>query len=350
MTSPDHSAAAAAPEDAAPTECKSCHDMLMEIHDPKAAKCEQAQRLIAAKKKLDVMLGLAPSATGETFRFGVAPYGGSNIIGTNIHHKLKDGKSTGDFCITVLVERKADKGARVLHKIPEFIDGIPTDVVALGQGVRHGGVPVVSGSNASGYEKGTIGALVNFGDADTYILSNQHVLNPSFRFGDGQPILDAGFNQIGTLVAWSEEGDQQMDAAIALVTSPVPLGPLYDGEALNPSPMSEQEVLAAAQPSGGFAVKKYGQRTGLTFGVISTTAPFRDVNNSDGTEMLNQWLITSTSGSSFSESGDSGSLIMGAHNNRPVGLLWGGDNSSPLVSYANKISVVQNTLRISKFL
>lgn len=330
-------------------QCSACHEMLVKIHDPAAAKCETAKRLIAAKKKLDILLGLAPGPDGTTARFGVAPYGGSNIIGTQIHQKLKDGDSTGEFCITVLVKLKAPKGAKVLNRLPDSVDGIPTDIVALGNGVQHAGEPVVGGGSTTGFEQGTVGAVVNFGDADQYILSNQHVLNPHFAFGLDQPVLNSAFTQIGTLTAWSESGDAELDAAIALITAPGAYSPLYNGLALDPNPMTETEVTAAAQASGGFLVKKFGQKTGMTTGVISSSTPFRDVST-NGVMLKQQWMIQSTSGNPFSLSGDSGSLIIGASNNRPVGLLWGGDSSTSLISYANRISIVQAVFGPMKFL
>ena len=326
-----------------------CHDMLMQIHDPEATKCELALRLIAAKKKLDVVLGLTPGPDGTRTRFGVAPYGGSNIIGTQIHQRHKDGASTGEFCIVVMVKMKAPKGKRVLNKLPESVEGIPIDVVELGQGVQHAGEAVVGGGSASGFEEGTVGAVVNFGDADQYILSNQHVLNPHFAFRIDQPILNSAFAQIGTLTAWSESGDQELDAAIALMTVSGAYTPLYSGLALDPNPMTEAEVTAAAQASGGFLVKKFGQKTGMTTGVISSSAPFRDVST-NGIMLKQQWMIHSTSGNPFSSSGDSGSLIMGESNNRPIGLLWGGDGSNSLISYANRISIVQAVFGPMKFL
>ena len=296
------------------------------------------------------MLGLAPAEDGKFLRFGVAPYGGSNIVGTQIHQKLKSGVSTGEFCIAVLVNRKPSKGEKILTKIPEIVDDIPTDVIELGEGVQHAGDAVIGGGGSVGFEEGTVGAVVGFGDGDQYVLSNQHVLNPSFAFGIGNAVFNGGFGQqIGELTAWSEQGDPELDAAIAQVTVAGSVNPLYGGLALDPNPMTEADVQAASQGSTGFLVKKYGQETGLTHGFISSTGAFRDVTVK-GTLLKQQWVIRSIDGTPFSRSGDSGSLIIGESNNRPVGLLWGADQNINTISYANRISIVKLAFGPMQFL
>ena len=314
----------------------SCHDLLMQIHDPASTKCAMAHRLVVAKQMLDIELGLAPDANGNTTTFGVAPYGGENIVGTHIHPKVVNGVSTGEPCITVLVNQKPPKGSPCFDMIPSTVNGIPTDVVALGEGVKQSGVVGINLNNI-----GTITALVHCGGVDKYILSNQHVLNPHATMSVGQPVFNDQAVPIGQLRAWSLPTDPDLDAAIALVTNPAGIGQLYDYQ-LNPSPMSDAEVVAAVQAPGGFLVKKFGNHSGHTVGTLSGP------RNVPGPPSRAQWVILGSSGL-FSEGGDSGSLIVGANNNRPVGLLWGADTNMPSVSYASRISVVQNRLRISSF-
>ncbi|MBS0203260.1 MAG: hypothetical protein JSS49_10205 [Planctomycetes bacterium] len=314
----------------------SCHDMLMQIHDPSATKCEMAHRLVVAKQMLDVELGLAPGPDGEKAIFGVAPYGGNNIVGTHIHEKTKDGVNTGQMCITVLVNQKPPKGSPCFDMIPEAVNGIPTDIVALGEGVKQAGVVGITLSDI-----GTITALVHCGGTEKYILSNQHVLNPNATMSVGQPVYNDQAVPIGQLRAWTLPNDAELDAAIALISNPTAIGPLYDFT-LNPSPMTDAEVAQEMQAPGGFLVKKFGNRSGPTMGTLSGP------RNVPGPPSQQQWVILGASGL-FSQIGDSGSLIVGANNNRPVGLLWGADNNMPSVSYANRISVVKKRFRISSF-
>lgn len=359
LTNPIAAPAPAAVTPAAPavaaTTGRSCEDVLLEIHDPDSPKSALAQQLLAAKKELDIRLGLIPAENGERNRFGAAPFGGSNIVATEIHQKIRDGVNTGEFCVAVLVKRKPPKGTHVFNEIPPEIGGIHTDVIQVGQGSIHAtnaGGPVIGTPDSNNQQwRGTFGALVDCGDSNQYILSNQHVLNRSDLDNFGKPVFDGNFTPIGTLMTWTELSDPELDAALALVTNSALVSSQFNGFTLNPNPMSEQEVISAAKasPSGSFLVKKIGQKTGPTTGTINGNSPFLDVNNGSRT-LQRQWRITSISGQRFSDEGDSGSLIVGASNNRPVGLLWGGDNSSLIVSYANRISLVQQLFRISKFL
>lgn len=332
---------------------KCCHEMVVKIHTPNAEKCETSKKLIEAKEILDIELGLKPSKDGTLIHFGVEPFGTSNIIGTFIRQKTKDGKPTGQFCIKVLVKQKPPQGKNLFSsKIRTEVNGIPTDVVALGSGVRHFsdavGNPVIGGL-PGGLERGTIGALVDCGEANQFILSNQHVLNPGFQSNEGNPILNAGHQQIGTLRAWSSDGNPDLDAALGEVV-PGTISSLYDGGSvqLNPDPMTEDDVLAAAKATGGYLVKKFGAN-GMTIGTISPDSPFRDVP-SDGTKYRRQWMIMASDGGKFSDHGDSGSLVMGMDNNRPIGLLWGGDDFDETISYANRILEVKTKFGIEKFL
>jgi len=335
---------------------RACEDVLMEIHDPSAEKSDLARRLLQAKRELDIKLGLIPAANGEFQRFGAAPFGGSNIVATEIHQKVSNGVNTGEFCISVLVKKKPPPGTHIFAEIPHVVgDGIHTDVIQVGQAspqATNAGGPVIGTPDRNNQLwRGTFGALVDCGDNEQYILSNQHVLNRSDLDNFGKPVLDGNFTPIGTLMTWTELSDPELDAALALVTNAAQVSSQFNGFTLDPNPMSEQEVIDAAKssPSRSFLVKKVGQKTGPTTGTINGDSPFLDVNN--GTRTLQrQWRITSISGQRFSEDGDSGSLIVGASNNRPIGLLWGGDNSSLIVSYANRISLIQQLFRISKFL
>jgi hypothetical protein len=331
----------------------SCHEMLAELHDPAIPKSDIQQKLIAAKQKLDVILGLMPDSSGWVSRFGVAPYGGKNIVGTYVHEKLQNGVPTGQFCITVLVRQKPLKGSFIFDRIPDSVDGVATDIVALSGGKQHArpGETVLSPHDGI-FERGTLGAVVDCGDPHPYLLSNQHVLNHSLVNDPDHPlpIFDGNFIQIGTLRAWSEEDDPELDAAIAEVTGPGAVVPQFADFELDPTWMTDEEVVAASQLTGGLLVKKVGRKTGLTTGIISSTGHFEDVPV-DGRVLRSQWVVVSTSSTApFSDEGDSGSLVVAAASNRPIGLLWGSDLTSPFISYANRLTVVTSAFRIQKFL
>ena len=366
-----------APADAlAPSNDERLHEMLMEIYDPTVVKkSAEAQRLIDAKKKLDVILGLAPEG-GHCRAFGTAPFGGANIVGTEIHLKRREGLVTQEFCIVVYVKRKAPEGTHVFGRIPSVVDDVPTDVVVVGNIHPHstncGGV--VGGTPGTmGRADGTIAAQVKCGETGdaVFVLSNQHVLNPSGFDNNIQPGLRdvTAFGQkIAELATWTDVDHPTVDAALAVVTNaslvssqylPTPTPPqpsmYHPGTfTLNPSPMSTSDVMAAAaQNNGRLVVKKLGNITGLTVGLLNPTPTAVD---STGEPQLGvaprsfqqQWMITSSTTGPFSFGGDSGSLIVDASTNRPVALLWGGNGST--VSYANQIELVANVFGINRFL
>ncbi len=336
--------------------CKACHDLLMEIHNPDAPKSALSRQLIDAKKKLDAILGIMPTGGADAGVFGAEPFGGSNIIGTEIHQKWAGGVPSDQFCITVFVKQKAPKDALIFGKIPEAIDGIPTDISVIGEAnyqATNAGGEIVGTTMTNGVRMtGTIGALVNCSTAPgaIFILSNQHVMNASNISGNfGQDVRDPLNQKIGELAAWSTPTHPTVDAGIAVVTNAALVSSTYvgGGFTLDPNPIGLSELVSLAQATGSVPVKKLGKVTGLTHGLIS---PNPISVGAPGRLLQQQYRITCTSNSRFSEDGDSGSLIVHEFTNRPIGLLWGGDNSDFRVSYANQISLVQGLFSISQFL
>ncbi len=94
----------------------------------------------------------------------------------------------------------------------------------------------------------------------------------------------------------------------------------------------------------GLAVKKFGRTTGYTQGEVDAINVTVDVGYTNGTaKFVNQIIIVGTGrgkNRTFSDSGDSGSLIVSSSNNNPVGLLFAGNSS---VTIANPIDTVLDT-------
>jgi hypothetical protein len=183
---------------------------------------------------------------------------------------------------------------------------------------------------------GTIGCRVTDG-TNFYLLSNNHVLANSNLATKGDPILQPGpidggtlaNDVIGTLYDYepiSFTDVNFMDAAIALVTSNELTASTPVGGYLTPG-----KTTKTATP--GIKVQKYGRTTGHTFGtvdVINVTidvcyesrGPFRCVKLA---RFTNQ--ITITPGT-FSKGGDSGSLIVTDDDHKnPVALLFAGSTT-----------------------
>ncbi len=201
---------------------------------------------------------------------------------------------------------------------------------------------------------GTLGSLVMRGN-NFYILSNNHVLDKSNQGKVGDPISQPGLadsncnaSAVNTVAQMSQAVQLQAsqnqttgpftaaDAALAqIVPSTVDTsGSILDGAAVG-QPMPPSSTLAdlttAIQTQQ--TVAKSGDATGLTCGNLQ--AAFANVrvdysNSCNGSTAFsalfkNQVVVAS---STFSASGDSGSLIMTADHARPLALLYAGGSTN----------------------
>ena len=244
--------------------------------------------------------------------------------------------------------------------IPDRFEGLPT-VRVLTSGILAyapdrqrplepvpGGVSVAHSSGTAG----TLGCLVDIpGSADVpgsrrCILSNNHVLAATNQAALGDPILQPGPKdgtsanpprQIAQLLAWEKlnvgGGVNQIDAAIAEIV---------DDQSVTCSP----EIMTLGPPVNppipgrlGQNVAKHGRTTGLTFGTIVDVSFDGFVNYFGHPAYFEHQIAIEGDRSSFSEPGDSGSLIVASATSQPVALLFAGDGS---LSYANPIDSVLN--------
>ena len=216
---------------------------------------------------------------------------------------------------------------------------------------------------------GTLGSLVQRGST-FYILSNNHVLARSDQGKKGvDPITQPGLvdtnctpgTTVATLtdfVSLPQGGTSTapktgtVDAAIAQIVSSAAVdtsGTILElGTASStpnvPNPAPPASTIETTPVPGTTRVAKAGRSSGLTCSTISSVNTAVDIDYSTscsgGTsftvEYNNQIVI---GGGSFSAAGDSGSLVVDATTAQPVGLLYGGDNTSTV---ANPIGAVLN--------
>ncbi|HEX2330069.1 MAG TPA: hypothetical protein VHN74_15190 [Candidatus Angelobacter sp.] len=197
---------------------------------------------------------------------------------------------------------------------------------------------------------GTLGALVKRG-ANFYVLSNNHVLAESDRGTAGDPITQPGLVdnncrsgfQVATLntftpVNSASAGFKNVDAALGLIVA----GTVDTSGAILDLGTPGTTSVGAAPPSVtafngippiGTNLAKVGRTTGLTCATLSSIQSvqikYETTCGSNVTAFTstftNQLIIN---GASFSNSGDSGSLVVDAATSRAVGLLYGGDTTS----------------------
>lgn len=207
-----------------------------------------------------------------------------------------------------------------------------------------------------GCNAGTLGSKLKDANAKVYILSNYHVMVNSMTDMPGDSIqhaapadtdgcLSAGTVNVGNVADWVPLVDGKpstVDAAIALTTDALtsPTAVILDVG----TPLS-QPVVAAK----GMKVRKSGRTTGDTHGVVTgidatvgpidygelTTIFFDQIEiiGAQATDKNGKPLPILPNYASFSEGGDSGSLVVTDSGNEsyaanaPVGLLFAGTSS-----------------------
>lgn len=218
----------------------------------------------------------------------------------------------------------------------------------------------VSGGSADDFTKkfccgGTLGALVTNGTG-LFILSNNHVLALSDRGTAGQPITQPGLidtncnpeTVVAHLTTFVPLTSGTVDAAIAeLVPGTMDSG----GAVLGIGDISS----VVTSPSIGMSVVKSGRTTGVTKSSIeSIGADIKIVYKAQCnkgpkfTVIYNNQVMVR--GADFSQSGDSGSLILTNDEcHQPVALLYGGNDTDTIgnpiqdVLSAFGVSVVGNS-------
>jgi hypothetical protein len=224
---------------------------------------------------------------------------------------------------------------------------------------------------------GTLGALVEDSQKNDYILSNNHVLAESDQGHVGDTIDQPGLidgactplnrpgstlRPVGTLRSFVPLASQQtnVDAALASVApgavdptgSILGLGAPQQGQTIGAAPpmAGRGETLTAANL--GMNVAKSGRTTGLTCSSIDAVALTVKVDyykDCAETEPYTTKTFTNQigiGGAHFTDSGDSGALVLDASNSEAVGLYFAGgtDGDGHGLSVANPIGDVLHEL------
>lgn len=258
--------------------------------------------------------------------------------------------------------------------LPHSLDGVATDVEVTGKliaqsalvsntGVSSGTERLMSYRGQAYCTTGTLGAVVADPSGALYALSNAHVyalqgskpvgavatgstgdraLVPgrADMSGCGTPTqIDAAV--IGTLwsykaIVMSRTASNTVDAAIALLQA-APTGTAVPAGCGSYVPATTSVSAALSQP-----VKKCGRTTGLTTGSVSGINATVIISYDTGqARFINQIVV---SGNSFSQGGDSGSLIVtNDATASPVALLFAGSTSTTI---GNPINVALATFGV----
>ena len=306
-----------------------------------------------------------------------------NVVACGVGYKVTDGQVTTEPAVVVSVARKVAAAQLTSNqRVPADVQGVKTDVLETGvirvfQDPRDRMRPARPGVSIGHKDitAGTFGCVVRKG-GDLFILSNNHVLADSNRGTSGDPILQPGPTDGGTVandvIASLEEfvpidfgsssptcpigggvtallngaarlvrsrhrlqlmqqtpGENQVDAAIARPTSP---------------DLISNDILQIGVPTGvgeatlGTQVQKSGRTTGFTQGQIIQVDVTVSVNYNGPVATFTDQLMAGA----MSQGGDSGSLVLDS-DKRGVGLLFAGSDTTTIV---NPIQLVLEALSI----
>ncbi len=260
---------------------------------------------------------------------------------------------------------------------------VQNGAVALGSsGSNNGDFDLFTNSKAQQYIGdccgGTLGALVQDSNGNKYILSNNHVLAQSDEATIGSLVVQPGLID-GNCTPYGENSSTvrpvaslsgyvplsssttNVDAAVARINagavdangSILQLGSIENNGALTSAPPAAGtgEAVTTANVSS-LTVAKSGRTTGLTCSSIEALGAsvevryYRDCAETKfylTKTYTNQLLI---GGNSFSDAGDSGSLIVDTANAQPIGLFYAGgsDKKGNGFGVANPIGDVLSEL------
>jgi hypothetical protein len=312
-----------------------------------------------------------------------------NVVGMGVGYKITNGILTDQLSIVVMVREKTPvSGLRTEDIIPQALNQIPTDIVAVGDVqpllARTDRWRPAPGGVSLGHYKitaGTLGCIVyDQITGNPLILSNNHVLANRNEAKYGDPILQPGpadggqisrdmiailerfhpikynsspatcefanfYVRMGNFIARKLNSSHQIQAfrSDTSVTNEI--------DAAVARPVEESVILAedleigeidgTMTPSLDMAVRKSGRSTSYTTGVITILDASVQINYGEERKAtFDHQIVTSP----MSKGGDSGSLLVAKDSPKAVGLLFAG---SELATIHNPIEAVLSQLKIT---
>jgi len=312
-----------------------------------------------------------------------------NVVGMGVGYKTTYGKLTDHLSIIVMVKEKIPvSGLRTDDIIPQTLNQIPTDIVAVGNVqpllARTDRWRPAPGGVSLGHYKitaGTLGCIVyDQLTGNPLILSNNHVLANRNEAQYGDPILQPGpadggqisrdmiailerfhpikynsspatcefanfYVRMGNFIARKLNSSHQIqafrsDASLSNEIDAAVARPVEDSVILAEN-LEIGEIEGTMTPSLDMAVRKTGRSTSFTTGVINILDASVQVNyGAERKATFEHQIVTSP----MSKGGDSGSLLVAQDSPKAVGLLFAG---SDLATIHNPIEPVLRQLKIT---
>lgn len=310
-----------------------------------------------------------------------------NVVGVGSGYRTVNARRTEEPCVVAMVERKVPRTALAPESmIPAELNGVPTDVVQVGRlsafTARLDRVRPAPGGVSLGHYNvtaGTLGCVVR--DRMTnqrFILSNNHVLANCNAAAAGDPILQPGAVDGGTvpddvlarLERWIPLQFTSGPATCGLARTYASIGNTIahllgsqhvlevgweDADARNEvdaalaAPLSDDMVsdeildigvVAGTTPAQlGMLVRKSGRSSGFTTGTIVVLDASVDIHYGERSARFEGQVVTTP----MSTPGDSGSLLVEGQSLLAVGLLFAGSDQATIF---NPIQTVLDRLEV----
>jgi hypothetical protein len=339
-------------EDAAAAEClRLLDEELSHLRDPSVleipifiARQYKTQLVIEMAKARDARLSIrGMESKSDEWAFAFLTM--SDILGVGYGTKLVNGTpSENRPAIRVYVPtKKPRRDLRPCEIVPATINGLPTDVVELGEITQATSIKCGSRIGSSCGGVGTLGCLVErpHDIGRRFLLSCSHVLANCPEPKRGEVIfslMDSQANEVGLPIAsledWTVPGElDSVDAAIA---------ELIDPQRVSPEILQIGQIaIPTVEPKRDQFVAKYGSTTGHTLGVfqdITATIKVKYATPRPSTVLFHDELgIGGVRSACFADHGDSGSLVLEALRRNPLGMVFAVGRG---IAFAHKIAPV----------
>lgn len=312
-------------------------DLLSTMFPAAVAEAAAAAAATVRRRRRSRGAGVAEVASAATAEAGSDGIAGSsaisalppdgNIRGIGFGAKITSGAGLDETAIRVYVRAKQPRRTLTnAERVPEQINGMPTDVIPVGD-IAAAAVPCGVSVGHVKVTAGTIGCVVTLASRPGrfFILSNNHVLaNANAAQVDDHIIqpgtLDGGrLPHIATLTEFEplrfDGSRNSMDAAVAELLDPANVTPDLKVIGHLAQPVFEPAVYQS--------VRKHGRTTLHTLGVIMDVAADIRVGYAFGqiASFEDQLAVAGVNGW-FADRGDSGSVVVDAVSRRPVALLF----------------------------
>lgn len=292
-------------------------------------------------------------------------YAGQNVHAVGLGPKIVNGLPTEDMCVRLYVIQKiAPSLLPPRDRLPETIDGIPTDVIESppafisARGRRRAGAnergraaeaasctnsrkmkqrPLIGGISSAHFDvtAGTIGYFcrsVLHGDnpSKVYVLSNNHILADLNQAEEGDDLYQPGTADGGTF----NERVARLHRFVPLILGGIipnrvdaAIGELLSGIQHRPEVCGIGSITGTTRATLDMKVTKHGRTTGLTEGMVFDISydSLIEMDRNTGVAALFQDQIRVQRTPPFSEfalEGDSGSLVINKSTLEAVGLLF----------------------------